>query len=284
MTKKQPTSLSSKIKRPVRMLTSKEKIVSYLLIGMFVFLFLVFFQPFDVNNYDPTETIRQEFIFYMLVIGMYVAVVLILNDTFLFNWIFRKLILRWQLILWLLWTLIFISTMIFLLYNLLGNWHDFTWISWIEFVGNFSVLAIMPLVILFLYARIKHYKELTATMQDYEMDANELITFPSDNQKDVLSLTLESIRYLESQDNYVAIHYVKSGLPTKTLIRLTLKRIDELELHPALVRCHRSFVVNLYHLRHFSGNHQNGHIWLNDIDTPFPVSRTYAPAILEQLQ
>lgn len=271
-------------KHPVRMLNSKEKIISYLLIGVFVFLFLLFFQPFGVNNYDPDETITQEFVFFMFLMGTYVSVVLIMNDAFLFNWIFRRLILRWQLILWVLWTLIFLSTMIFLLYNFLGNWHDFSWYSWLEFIGNFSVLSIMPILILYLYARIKHYKELTATMQDYEMDANEIITFTSDNQKEVLSLILESIQYLESEDNYVAIHYVKSGLPTKTLIRHTLKRIDELRLHPALVRCHRSFMVNLYHLNQFTGNHQQGHIWLHGIEKPFPVSKSYAPNLIDQLK
>lgn len=270
--------------QPVRMLTGKEKIIAYLLIGLFIFLFLVFFQPFGVNNYDPSETITQEFVFFMLVIGIYVSLVLIMNDAFLFNWIFRKLILRWQLILWLLWTLVMLSTMIFLLYNLLGNWHDLRWSSWLEFIGNFSVTAIFPLIILYLYARMKHYRELTETMQDYDMDANEIITFPSDNQKDVLSLTLESVLFLESEDNYVAIHYTKSGLPTKSLIRLTLKRVHELQLHPALVRCHRSYIVNLYHLHQFTGNQQQGHIWLNNLETPFPVSKSYAPELVKQLQ
>lgn len=271
-------------RQPAQLLSNKEKLWMYLLIGLFLFLFFLFFQPFGVNNYDPREMITLEFALYMVLFSSFITFVLLLNEWLLSRPLSNYLIYRWQLLLWLLWTLIFSSSLIFLFYNWLGEWHDFHLSSWLEFISNFAVLGLLPLAVIMMYAHMKHLKDLTATRKDYRGDAHQLITFPADNQKDVFSLTLESLLYLESEDNYVAVHYLKSSERQKALVRLTLKRIEALALHPALIRCHRSTMINLFHLQQYTGNQQQGQLSLHAVDQPFPVSKSYAAAVMTQLQ
>lgn len=276
--------IKSFLRQPVRILSSREKIIAFSAIGLFVFLFLLFFQPFGVNNYDPSERITSEFFWIILSMGAFVSFFLLLNDPLLFGLLFKKLMRRWQIYLWVIWTLIYIASMIFLYYNVLGEWHDFRFSSWLEFIGNFSALSIIPLIIVYMYVRMQHLRELSTTTSDYSADATQLITFPSDNQKDVITLPLQDILYLESEDNYVAIHYLKSGSLAKSLVRITLKRIHDLQLHPALVRCHRSYLINLLQLNQFKGNSQQGVVYLHHLNQPLPVSRSFAGDLMDQLK
>ena len=174
--------------------------------------------------------------------------------------------------------------MMFLFYNFLGNWHDFRWSSWFEFLGNIGVTGIIPVAVLIMYNRMKHLQELTHSAKDYHGDEAQMIQFPSDNQKDQLSLALSTILYLESEDNYVSVHYLHQNQMTKTLVRTTLKKVEELSPHPALVRCHRSYIVNIMHLTQFRGNQQQGYLTLQQVVTPFPVSRKYAADLAAVLQ
>jgi hypothetical protein len=270
--------------QPARLLTNQEKFLASILIGLFIFLFLLFFQPFGVNNYDPLERISFEFFVIMLCMGAYVTIIILLNDPLLFDIVFKKLIKRWQLYLWLVWSVIYVSTMLFLLYNVLGEWHDFRLSSWLEFIGNFSITSIIPLIVISMYVRMQHLRELSGTTSDYSSEGASLITFPSDNQKDVMTIPLRDILYLESEDNYVAVHYVKSGKQASSLVRITLKRIDDLQLHPAICRCHRSYLINLFNLSQFKGNSQQGLLYLHHLEEPLPVSKSYASRLMDQLK
>ena len=272
------------IKQPAQLLSAKQKFWIYLLLGLYCYIFFLFFQPFGVNNYDPRESITLEFAMIMLTFCSFISLVLLINEWLLFRPLADYLLLRWQLIGWLIWTLGFSASLIFLFYNWLGGWHDFSVSSWLEFIANFAMLGIIPGVIIYMYARMQQLKDLTHTAQDYKKDALQLVTFPSDNQKDLLSLPLEDILYLESEDNYVAVHCLQLGQKQKILVRLTLKRVQDSNLHPALLRCHRSYMVNLIHLQQYSGNQQQGSLWLRGVDQPFPVSKTYASGIVNVLK
>lgn len=271
------------LSQPALLLSNQEKFWIHLATGAFLFFFMVFFQPFGVNNYDPNETISWTFVIYMIMFTVYVTLILLFNDFVIFRLVTQKLVTRGHMILWIMWTLFYAATAIFLFYNWLGNWHDFSLVSWLGFIGNIGTIALFPLAGVFIYVRMKQLQECSQTDQNYHHDASNLIRLPSDNQKDELVISLDSILYIESQDNYVAIHHLDQNKPTKTLLRITLKKLDEAALHPALYRCHRSFIVNLLHLNKFNGNSQQGLISLHHTDIQLPVSRSYASELINRL-
>ncbi|WP_373398473.1 LytTR family transcriptional regulator DNA-binding domain-containing protein [Algoriphagus halophilus] len=51
-----------------------------------------------------------------------------------------------------------------------------------------------------------------------------------------------------------------------------------------MVRCHRSYTINLFHLANYEGNNQQGMIKLDHVAKSIPVSRSYASNLLLQLK
>ena len=79
------------------------------------------------------------------------------------------------------------------------------------------------------------------------------------------------------------IHLLEGKQVKKYLIRKTLKEI-ELELkikYNHFVRCHNSYIVNIYQIKAITGNSGGYKILLNNIDNPVPISRKYKNSFLE---
>lgn len=265
-------------------LSKREKFIAILATSLFFSLFMLFFQPFGVNNYDPKEEITPLFTITMFGLGVLVFIILLVNELLIFPVIFKNEVYKWQILLWLLWTNVYAATFIFFAYNYLGGWHDFHWKSWFEFIGNFTTVSIIPLVAIYFYAKVKQVQHRSETSIDHEKEGIKIIQIPSENQSEIKSFALENLLYLEPEDNYVAVHYLHQGKEEKTLVRTTLKKIEDLNPHPALFRCHRSFTINLFHLANYEGNNQQGFIKLNHVAKPIPVSRSYAPDLVLQLK
>lgn len=266
-------------------LSKREKFYAVLLICLFFCLFMIFFQPFGVNNYDPKESISPLFVGIIISMGVFLAALLLINEFLIFPLFFHGKIYRWQILIWLIWANIYAASGLFVFYNILGEWHDFKFTSWLEFIGNFTALSIIPLTAIFFYGKVKMLEEHTETTVDYKTEASTIIiTIPSDSQNDLNSFSLDSILFLESENNYIAVHFIHKDQSSKTLIRSTLKKVEDLNLHPALIRCHRSYIINLIHLAKYDGNKQQGLITLKHVSTLIPVSKSYASSLLLRLK
>ena len=248
-----------------------------------MFLFLLFFQPFGVNNYNPKETITLQFFLTMLLMGIAVSALLALNELVLFPLLIKHPR-RIEMITWIVWSIIWLGSGVFLLYNYLGNWHDFVWSSYFEFIGNIGVVSLIPIVGEFFYIKIKDLRVSLEEAHAYsygKADGDHLLIFGADNLKDQLTVPLKYLVYLESEDNYIAIYHLKQETLTKTLIRKSLKSVQEEAHHPALIRCHRSFIINLVHLQQVYGNRNKLKLYLVPLKDPIPVSRQYIDDVFQ---
>jgi DNA-binding LytR/AlgR family response regulator len=113
--------------------------------------------------------------------------------------------------------------------------------------------------------------------------SKKLVHLTSDNEKDTVSTALDQLLYLESQDNYVAVIHMDQGVRRGTLIRSSLKRIEAALDEPLLLRCHRSYIVNLQQVRACHGNRHGLKLSIEGADQPIPVSRAYTDSILRAL-
>ncbi|MFK8020557.1 MAG: LytTR family DNA-binding domain-containing protein [Pseudomonadales bacterium] len=99
-----------------------------------------------------------------------------------------------------------------------------------------------------------------------------------------LVVSLAAIRYVEAMQNYIAVYYVKEGIIVSEMIRQTLSateaEIAKVCTANEVLRCHRSFLVNVSKIEKVSGNAQGLRLRLSDFDdTEIPVSRSYIPAL-----
>ena len=99
-----------------------------------------------------------------------------------------------------------------------------------------------------------------------------------------LSIRRENLVLIESADNYVCVYYLNGDVTKKSMIRNTLSRVAE-HLHGTrIVRCHRSYMINLDHAQILHRDKEGVFIEHGIEGIPnVPISRTYADNIREWL-
>lgn len=112
----------------------------------------------------------------------------------------------------------------------------------------------------------------------------DLITL-NKSTKESISIRPDDILYLESEGNYVNVHYRQDEKVTYKQIRSTIKQMEEtLQNHPMFIRCHRAFIVNINYISNAEGNAQGYQLTLSNVPQEIPVSRTYLKNIKDALQ
>ena len=99
-----------------------------------------------------------------------------------------------------------------------------------------------------------------------------------------LSVAKENLLYIESADNYICIWYLKGETLKKKLMRITMKDICEQLADTNIVRCHRSYMVNLDLVKVMRREKEN--IFL-ELGMPqikeIPISKTYGESVIRRL-
>ena len=106
------------------------------------------------------------------------------------------------------------------------------------------------------------------------------------DERGVLRLTVakENLLYIESADNYISIWYLKNNQLKKQLLRLTLKELSAQLSETNVVRCHRSFMVNLDQVKVLRREKENMFIELGYLGVQeIPISKTYGEEVLRRI-
>lgn len=263
---------------------ARDKCLLIVVIGVFFPAFLIFFQPFGVNNYDQDHTITLDFVRLMSGYGLANGLVLALNEFVVrrFLPVHKKL---WQLLLWTIWSLVSMSTTTFLLYNYLGNFHDWHLSSYLGFVKNVSGILLFPLVGVYFYFHFRYLRQQFYSLETEEQSGlgDQLIWLVAENGKDRVGITFSNLAYLQAFDNYVQVFYHENGGMKKRLLRSTLKRMETQLAAWHIMRCHRSYLVNLQWIDKVDQNGQKVVIKLKDVEQLIPVSQGYANKVFEKV-
>ena len=266
-------------------ITGHYKWVISLSIGIFTYLFLLAFLPFGVSNYNPDH---QYSLYFLTEVGkfMVLTIALSLFCEFLIKPRLVKRATLSTIIGWSLFMLVILGLGNYLLYNWLGNWHDLSWRSAAGFVLEVSSIFVFPVLGVFFYFRYRmlneHIRQMSFHMGDITAPP-ELIHFSGQGKTDTFSVSSSDFRYAQAQDNYVALFYMKNGNLQKELIRSTLSELLKNTSWNLLMRCHRSYAVNLQQLHSVSGGSPLL-LFLKDVPEPLRVSRTYRSEVLARLK
>lgn len=152
-----------------------------------------------------------------------------------------------------------------------------------SFLVLLSILFI-PYIISILFATTIHQRKLldrlTLKMSDKTPNTDPKLISLSDNTgKLKISVSIDSLYYAESQDNYIKIYYETEGKICHYMLRSTSKAIED-QFKDHFIRCHRSYLVNKNKIILFNNERDNLYIRLsNEVLPNIPVSRTYAASI-----
>ncbi|HBG24663.1 MAG: LytTR family transcriptional regulator [Bacteroidetes bacterium GWF2_41_61] len=150
---------------------------------------------------------------------------------------------------------------------------------------NTALVLLLPYIVLWFYFGWRESStrlEKIERADDEETDTPGNITFNDEKGTLRLSVLCSDLLYIESSENYVVINYSNKGKVKKYLLRNTLKNIEGALERSRIVRCHRSYLVNLDRAKVIRRDREGLYI---ELDTEgvidIPVSKSYQKKVSE---
>jgi hypothetical protein len=284
---------------------SYRDVYSNFLIGCFVAFFLIVFQPFGVSIWQTNYKVLK-----LLGFG-FVSFICPLIFRFISTSIFKKQNPEES---WTVWkeTLGLLLVLVFITFGNLcyGNLIRISHVNFQELLLTLTATLLLGLFPITANVLLKYNRFVILNQKDAELMEAEVLDFqhrveagsPSDivnetrltqealilfaeNEKDKIELNPEELLFIESADNYSNIVFYRNHKVNKLLLRGSLKRIESQIAFLFIVRCHRSYIVNLKQINHIKGNAQGYRIeFKSELKETIPVSRNYSKALFERLE
>jgi len=184
---------------------------------------------------------------------------------------------KWTLgkaVLWYSLMILFVGGNMFVYKSYWAGFNDFTFQEYLFVCGRVFLISLT--VSFFVLGFINYVSK--RQLSTLSPNDSVLVTLP--NSKPV-RLFFKEILFIESDDNYVDIHVLKSGHRKKVVLRSSLKNIEE-QLGFAtspIFRCHRKYLININYFEIHSSNSRSMRVQLRKGETQIPVSKQYAPQI-----
>ncbi|GAB2521321.1 LytR/AlgR family response regulator transcription factor [Spirosoma aerophilum] len=273
------------------------------LIGLFIGLFLLIFQPFGLASWNTPDKA-----FKTLGFGAVTFVVTVFNFVILRR-LFPSLYAEKQ------WTvgreilgLMVNITLIAVANRLYLSWllrsEEVSGMSWLGMILGTFLIGLFPitgLVFVNYITQLKKYSQAAASLPVHvHNDETTLaqntpvgsatepeqptVTLVADNEKDVVTINSEDLLFIESSDNYCTVTHLKNKQVMKPLLRSSLSRLEKQITQPYIVRCHRSYIVNLDRVERVTGNAQGYKLHLLSGQFVVPVARQYNETLIAELK
>ena len=248
-------------------------------LGFFVSLILIGLKPFEKSIIDhPYITLVH------IGVGLICTAVYILGYEILLRW-FKTIKFNYlKLILFDVFLALVSVTLIFLYdrYVVVKDGHvTFGFLLEYILVLGLPFYPVILSIFHFLKTVVFPIQVYAPISKEYLSDAENILSIKEDNGAAGFSTNLEQLLYIQSQDNYIEIHYLKDGDYTKHLMRGTLKSI--LNDFAFLLKVHRSFVVNPHKVECLVGNSNKAAISFKGVAVSVPVSKSYYSSVKNYL-
>lgn len=252
--------------------------------GVFLFLFFLFFQPFDMADWhDPDKNLK--------ILGFAaVTTFCTFANRVIFPMFFPRLFEEknwsvWKEILNVLFLLLCISIGNMLYGSLILKWN----LSLNNLLLSFwyvLVMAFFPVVFWVLadyIYKLKKYSKPIIIHEKSDEESEDPLKLSAENEKDILEIKNKDLLYIESSDNYCTIYFLENQKIRKTLFRSSLTRLEGQISDINILRTHRSYIANLTLAERVSGNAQGYFLHLKYDNIVVPVARKYS-GIVESLK
>lgn len=214
------------------------------LTALFALIFINIYKPFSSENWYQISDFMF-FVYSSLIILTGVLVVIISRIIMYFY--SKKHDISYRLyIIWVLLEILFMS-LFYTVYTICVRHGVDVMETFKNSTINTSLVLLLPYVTLWIYMGWKEtQKKLEKIENDEELDMNPLRSIAFKDEKGVLmlSIQMQDLLYIESDNNYVEIHYTSNGKNKTYLLRNSLKNMETMLSDTSVGRCHRSYLVN----------------------------------------
>ncbi len=242
-------------------------------------LFLIVFQPFGIGASNCEWQMA-------MLAGTFIPIFLGLSVNFyglvrLFSQFFDGD--NWNVgkeTVWSIWNFITIMFMVSIYWSLVPVCGPSS-IVWTEQILNALLIGLIPITscIYFNYSymlkrKLVKAEELNAVLQErISYHEHGQLNLEGANNSERVSLSTDRLILIQSQDNYSKIVLEKGGVVESKLIRSSLRDIENQIDYSFIVKCHRSYIVNLSRVEKVSGNARDFKVKLSNYPDWIPVSR-----------
>lgn len=267
--------------------TRKEIIITSLVAGVLLYLFLIMYQPFGTSQFEHPYK-------YLLLFPYAVITALSFYSVLLFARNKRK---------WTLGSEVLKSFFILLLISLCSYLYNSLFLSevYLSFENYLYMFAYtlalgLPVFIMYIMARYIYLTKTAGPAVDMRRPESESVLktenlMDSEESDKKLYITSEygnfhleieqrDFIYAETMDNYCRLYFYKNGVVCKEVIRISMSNLLIQIQTSSIKRIHRSFIVNLHLATKFKGNASGYKISLNNIQKELAVSRNYIDTIV----
>ncbi len=272
-----------------------------LVVGTAIFaeIFILIFRPFDSGNwveragYALTETQGDWLYLAFATAAVLTAMgVIAISRSIMYRYAKQNDISYWGYGLWILGEIISMAT----IYTLTAYFVVDTLIDPLETLklafGYTACILLIPYVIFLMYFSMKDksyqlqkiQQMWHTTSKSQDIQEQDALHFYDERGDLKLSIRAVSLYYIESADNYVQIHYMNSGKMQKLMLRNSLKKLEEQFAEHGVVRCHRSYLVNINNVKCIRKTNEGLVLDFDDEKIQqLPVSKTYSKQLFEQI-
>lgn len=258
--------------------STAEKFKAAWVTGLFISLFLLIFQPFDLN--EAGSAIYK----YVILYGLITFVV-----SFIFSMVYGKLVDQespsFTFGKWI------VSALLLILCIAIGNYLLWLFMSgasayqFIHWKGLLWAIYVTLLVGIFPTVAFGAYRLLRNKSFNSKIAASIEHSSKSDLAETNEIIELGELKFHKNDFHYAEAmeNYVKIKLDKLETIRITMRDLEKGLEDFGLIRCHRSYIVNPSKVASVSGNAQGLKLKISDSEFEVPVSRKYIAKIKEVL-
>lgn len=232
--------------------TSKRNTIIHVLISTaFAELFILIFEPFQSRKLVDSD---WQFLLWATVVVLVAMGVIAISRTLMYYYCKKH---RLNYVEYGIWILAEVSAMalIYTLFPLLA-WPQLCADHYLTFFMLFKeailktfFILLIPYFTLTLWFELEESIGQVRRLKDGVVNQNEaqpgMYNFSDENGDLKLSVKPEMVYYIEAADNYIQVHYTLNDKLQSELIRNKLRNIADQFQGQDLVRCSRSYVVNL---------------------------------------
>ncbi len=258
------------------------------IISIAVFLFLIIFQPLDLNKLSfDDKVISLTGIVIVTFVSLTINLMLvpsllpkILNNG---KWVI------WKEVLWTVWSLFLISIGYIVYYRIIGLALFDVGVGTIIKILLLGSLPITFLITINLDRLRKHYRKnalaLNIKIEEKQTISSQEVVFDSEYLKDTLTVKVAQIINISSAGNYIEVFWIDDNQELKKqMVRTSLQKAEEvLTKYTFMFKCHRSHLININKVKKVEGNSQGYRVFLDNGGLPIPVSRNYISKFQDML-
>lgn len=150
--------------------------------------------------------------------------------------------------------------------------------AWLDKKQKFEMLLVEK-------QSISEPKPIAESTSEHGTEPPRFVNFYDENGETRLTIQLGDLLYLEASENYVTIHYLDHTNHDRILLRNSMKRMEEQLAGYPIVRCHRSYMVNLNRIK-LAKKTRNGLVveLSGSVPVRIPVSETYKSEVVKGLR